>query len=151
MGHEPVVAFEVREDGASLSTGEDDGELGRPTHPLNAGDEVEFPIQHLLVEEKQGAEGLILRGGGDALLDGEMAEKGGDLFFAHLRGVALLVEEDEAADPIEIGLLGAKAVVLAAQVPADAIEQSGTRPGGERRWRSGCDHERSEITTTPSQ
>jgi len=41
--------------------------------------------------------------------------------------MAFSVEEDEAADPIEVGLFGANAVMLDAQVPADAVEQLGRR------------------------
>lgn len=53
-----------------------------------------------------------------------MGEESGDLRFAHLSGMALLVEEDEASDPIDINGLGANAVVLDPQMPADTVEQS---------------------------
>jgi len=53
----------------------------------------------------------------------KVAEKSGDLFFAHLVGVTLIMEEDEAADPVDVHLFGANAVAFHAQVPADAIEE----------------------------
>ena len=43
---------------------------------------------------------------------------------AHVRGVALVVEEDVATDPRDIGLLGAAAVMSGADGYADAVEQS---------------------------
>ena len=49
---------------------------------------------------------LVLGGGGDALVNGEVIEKLGNFFFTHLVGVALSVEEDEASNPIEVGLFG---------------------------------------------
>ncbi len=60
---------------------------------------------------------------GDAAIDGEVTEEGGNLRFAQLLGVAFAMEEDEAANPIEIRLLGADAVMFDAQMPADTIEQ----------------------------
>ena len=56
-----------------------------------------------------------------------------DLGRAHLGGMALAVEEDEAPDPGDVGLLGAAAVVACAQGLAHAVEQTGLggvgRPG----------------------
>ena len=66
------------EDGVGFLPGQDDGELRRAFHALDAGEEIEFSIEDLLVEEEEGAEGLILGGGGDVFLDGEVAEEGGD-------------------------------------------------------------------------
>lgn len=128
MNHEAVVAFEMGKDGARFGTGEDDGELGRAADAFDPGDEGEFAVEHLTVKKEEGAEGLILGGGGDGAIDGEMTEEGGDLGFAHGAGMAFAVEEDEAANPIEIRLFGTDAVVFDAEVPADAVE--------ELRWRS---------------
>ena len=102
VGHEAVVAFEVGEDGAGFGAGEDDGEFRRAGDAFDAGDEFEFPLEDLLVEEEEGAEGLVLGGGGDAAVDGEVAQEGGDFFFAEVGGVALSVEEDKAADPVGV-------------------------------------------------
>ena len=71
------------------------------------------------------------------MLDGEVAEELSDVVFAHLGGMAFFVEEDETANPIKVGLLGAQAVALDPKMPADAIEQLGS--GG--RWLWGSDHE----------
>jgi hypothetical protein len=77
---------------------------------------------------------LILGGGGDAPLNGKMAQESGDFFFAHLSRMPFLVEEDVAPDPIQVGLLGADAVTFDPQMPADAVEQ--LRAGrGAGRWR----------------
>ena len=52
-----------------------------------------------------------------------MREECFDLWRAHVGRVALAVVEDEALDPVHVGLLGAVAVVLDAQSIAHAIEQ----------------------------
>jgi len=52
-----------------------------------------------------------------------MAEEGADFFFSHLVWMTFVVEENEAADPIDIGLLGSDAVAFNAQMPTDAVEQ----------------------------
>ena len=41
-------------------------------------DEVEFPLEDVLVKKEQRAEGLILSGGCDAAIHGKVAEKSGD-------------------------------------------------------------------------
>ena len=125
MDHEAVVAFELREHSARLRAGEDDRNLGWAFNSLYLVDEVEFPIEDLLVEEKEGAEGLVLGRGGDMFLDREVSEKLRDLLLAHLLRMAFAVEEDVAPDPIEVDLFGADRVVLEAKVPAHAVEQFG--------------------------
>jgi hypothetical protein len=66
-------------------------------------------------------------------IDVQVAEESGDLFFAHLLRVTLIVEEDETANPIDVSLFSANAVAFHAQVPADAIEKFGWRCASLRR------------------
>jgi hypothetical protein len=47
--------------------------------------------------------------------------------------VTLVVEEDETADPINIGLFGANAVAFDPQMSADAVEEFGWRSAGRGR------------------
>jgi hypothetical protein len=49
-------------------------------------------VEHLAVQKEEGAESLILRGGSDVLVDGQVGEKGFDLGSAQILGVALVVE-----------------------------------------------------------
>ena len=58
-----------------------------------------------------------------------------DLVGAHLGGVALAVEEDEALDPVDLGALGADAIMLEPQAVTDLLEERelfghGCTPGG---------------------
>ena len=57
----------------------------------------------------------------------EVTQESGDLFFAHLLRVTLIVEENETANPIDVSLFSANAVAFHAQVPADTIEEFGRR------------------------
>jgi hypothetical protein len=75
----------------------------------------------------------VYLGRSDVAIECEMAQEGGDLFFAHLLRVTFIVEEDEAANPINAGLFGANAVAFDPQVPADAIEEFGWRSAGRGR------------------
>src|SRR3954469_20561673 len=61
-----------------------------------------------------------------------MGQESGDLLFAHFLGVTFTVKENEAADPLGIGLFSPPAVVLHSQMPPDAVEQLWWRGGGER-------------------
>ena len=67
--------------------------------------------QHLAVEEEQSTEGLILGGGGDILVHGQVGEKGLDFWCAHLSRVADVVEVDVALDPVDVGFFGANGAV----------------------------------------
>jgi len=58
VGHDPVISLQMGENGASFGSRKDDGKLGRAANTLD-GDKFELPIEHLLVEEKQGAESLV--------------------------------------------------------------------------------------------
>lgn len=118
-----VIAFELGNDAPCFGASEDDGEFGWPADALDPGDGCEFSVEDFLIEKEECAEGLVLSGSGDAAVDGEVAEKGGDLLFAHVGRMAFSVEENVAADPIDISFFGADAVVLDAQVPADAVEE----------------------------
>ena len=125
----------MNENGACFAFAKNDREPGRAANPLDAGDEFKFAVKDLLVKEQQSAEGLVLSGGCDSAINREVAEEGGDLVFAHIRGVTLFVEQDEASDPVDVSLLSANAVTLDAQMPADALEEFAWwwAGGGRRR------------------
>jgi hypothetical protein len=124
VNHEAVIAFYVGKHGARFCPGEDDREFGRAPDTLHSNDEIEFPIEDLLIEKKQGAQRLILGGSSHVSFNREVAEEGGDFGFAHFVGMPLSMKEDEASNPIDVGLFGAQAVMLYAQVPADAIQEA---------------------------
>jgi hypothetical protein len=56
-------------------------------------------------------------------IDGEMSEKVGDVPLAHFVWVPLVVKQNEAANPIDVGLFGANGIMFYAQVPAHPIQQ----------------------------
>jgi hypothetical protein len=86
-GGQPVQAIELIEEGANLVPSQDNRQ---PLGPLGVhevvADPFQGPIEHDLVEKKQRAEGLVLRGGGHAPGGGEVVQKGDDLGLAHLGG-----------------------------------------------------------------
>ncbi len=86
--------------------------------------ELERLVEHVAVEEDEGVERLVLGGGGDVEVDSQVGEEGFDLGLAHPGGVLFVVEQDEAADPVQIDLLGLVGVALAAQDVADLLEQA---------------------------
>jgi hypothetical protein len=69
----------------------------------------------------------VYAGGGDVEVKFEVAQKSGDLFFAHLLRMTFFMEENETANPIDVSLFSANAVAFHAQVPADTIEEFGRR------------------------
>src|SRR5207245_8679042 len=78
--------------------------------------------QDLLIEEKKGAERLILGGGADAILRCEAGQEAADVGLPHLGRVPLPMEEDEATHPSDVGPLRARAVMARASRAAHALE-----------------------------
>ncbi len=80
-------------------------------------------MQDVAVEEGDGAEGLVLGGGRDIAVCGEVDDE--LLYFgdAHFAGVFFVVEEDVAANPVDIGFFGALGVVFSADGVADLFEE----------------------------
>ncbi len=108
--------------------------VGKSSGPLGTDDGSrggEVLLEDVAVEKHEGRERLGLGRGADGALDGEMRDEGVDLGLGHLEGMALVVKEDVAADPADVGLLGAQAVVAGADRLAHAVEQA--RLAGLRR------------------
>ncbi len=80
-------------------------------------------MKHLPVEEKQGAERLVLRRGGDVQPDRQVREEFRDLALAHFYGVALSIVENESPDPRQILLLCPEAVPLCAENRPHLVEK----------------------------
>ena len=110
--HQKVAAFELFEQRPYLSLGQDHRHPGRALRPLHVIEPLELAPEHLLVQEENSAQGLILRRGGHLSLDGEMGEKALHLELAHGGGMTLAMKQDVAFDPIDVGLLGADAIML---------------------------------------
>jgi hypothetical protein len=84
---------------------------------------VEVLLEDLAVEEQDSVKSLVLCRGGYFALHSQVGEEGFDLRGAHVPWVPLVVEQDEAFDPPDIGVFGADGVMLAADRIADLIEQ----------------------------
>jgi hypothetical protein len=79
-------------------------------------------MHNLPIEEEQRAERLVLGGSRHVLVHGEVGEESLDLGAAHLPGVALVVKEDVAFDPEEVGLPGAWEIAPELDGFADLVE-----------------------------
>lgn len=79
------------------------------------------------------------------LLDGEMGQVLADLPLPQILRVALSVEEDESADPADVGLLGSRAVAAAPRFEPNTVEQSQRLAARRERRR----HETTQGPGTP--
>ena len=91
-------------------------------HPLDAAG-VDF--QHLLIQEEQGAKGLILRRSADVAVNRQVRKELIDLRRPHLQGMAFGVKEDVTDDPLAVRLFGARAVMAQAASCREAIQKLG--------------------------
>ena len=74
-------------------------------------DGAEVLAQDALVEKHEGIQGLVLRRGADVVLHRKVAQERPDLVGSHLFRVADSVVKDESPDPVDVRLLGARAVM----------------------------------------
>src|SRR4051812_24849878 len=92
--------------------------------------------ENAVAEEDEGAQCLILGRSRDASLHGEVVQEGSGFGGGHLSGVATVIEADEGADPVDVGLFGAWRVVQAAENVPHRFEVVATSMAdrGQRRW-----------------
>lgn len=121
LRHEFVQPIHPVDDADDLFAAEDGGEA---FGSFGGGEEDGFDLflQDFAIEEEDGGKRLVLGGGGNGAFGGEVDEECPDLLCAHFEGVALLVEEDVPADPVQIGFFGAVGVVPGAQDFAHFVE-----------------------------
>ena len=107
--HEPWCAGQRGEDCGDLLARQDYWQTFRALGPDDAVEPRQVDLENVPVEEEEGAKRLVLRGRGDAPIDGQRAQEARDLGGAHLGRVALAMEEDVAPDPRDVRRLGARA------------------------------------------
>ena len=124
LGDEFVRSHEAREEPLDFVFGEDGGDgFGALRAKSGELEFVEFDVKDVSVEEEDGAEGLILCGGGDLLFGGKMGEELSDFGDAHFLWVALVMEKEVVFDPGNVGVFCARGVMFDAKSVAVLIEQ----------------------------
>ena len=73
---------------------------------------VQRQVQDVAIQEEDGADCLVLGGGGNMPFDYEMGDELVDLVDAHFFGVAFVVVEDVFSDPLDVGFAGARGVLF---------------------------------------
>jgi hypothetical protein len=94
--------------------------LFRSLHFFEPG---QLDLQDVPIKEQDRVQRLILGRGGDIAANRQVAEEGCYFRCGHLTRVTLVVEEDEAPDPLQIRQLGSDAVVTQADDLAHLIQQ----------------------------
>ncbi len=79
--------------------------------------------QHLLIQEEQGVEGLVLRAGRDMAVGRQVGQEALDLRGSQGGGVAQAVKADVALGPVGIAVFGARRELADAASAAEAVEQ----------------------------
>jgi hypothetical protein len=83
----------------------------------------ELDVEHLLVEEQQARQRLVLGAGRDTSHDGQVRQERLDFRSPHVAGMPLVVKEDVAANPVDVGLLGADRVMEQTELVPHLVEQ----------------------------
>jgi hypothetical protein len=112
-----------RDDCEGFLMGDDDGQGFGFLGADDVGGEFDLDFEDVAVEEEDGAEGLVLGGGGDVPFGCKVGDECLDFGGAHVLWVAFAVEEDVAFDPVFVGLFGAEGVVFGADGVGDEFQE----------------------------
>ena len=93
------------------SSGHHDGQTSGRSRSHRAAQTFELTPENFSIQEDQGREGLILRGGRHLAIDRKMREEFDDLEWPHLVRVSDAVVVNVPPDPADVGLLGSQGVV----------------------------------------
>lgn len=92
----------------------------------------DLPADDMTIQERKRGERLVLRRSADFLFHGKMGEESIDLRLGHFVRMPYVMKEDEALDPMAVGLFRTAAVMAGPQRLAKTIEQLWGA------WRIGC-------------
>lgn len=120
LGNQICGSIHMHEQGAHFGRRQHHRQAPRPLGLNRLIQPGQVDLQHLFVQIQQRRLGVVLRGGLHLPVYRQMAQEGLYLRRAHVLRVALAIEQDEAAHPVHVGLLGTDAVVPRAQVGAQA-------------------------------
>ncbi len=131
LSDQAVASVHATDDQADLVPAEDSGDAAGDAGADRVERFQDRGAEDLLVEEEDGAQGLVLGGCGDLFLDGEVGEEGFDIPGLEVSGVLQGMVAQEAADPGQVGAFGAQGVVFPAEDEPGLLEQAGSGGGHE--------------------
>jgi hypothetical protein len=123
FGDEAERGLEMLEEGEDVAHSEDRGEMVGAPGALEPDEIGDGAVEDAAVQEDDGAERLVVGGGGDVALDGKIIEESGDLGGAQIPRVAAPMEGDVGADPVGVRFFGAGREVEAAERGVDGFEE----------------------------
>ena len=129
-GDETMNATQLGEHRPHLVAREHDRKRVRAGGPDCRPQALDLASQHRAIQEQDRCQRLILRRGGDAPPHREVREERHHLEASHRFGMALAVEQDEAADPVDVGVFGAAAQMAQARRRSDAVQKPRRRSRG---------------------
>lgn len=115
-------AFQATEQRVSFGPAEDGGQSPGPGNVCQPAQPAQRTFEHMVVEEEQGAQGLVVGGSGNPTLDGKVGQEFDHLGFGHLGGVTFTVVQDKTLGSPDVDLLGAIAEAFQSEHVADLIE-----------------------------
>jgi len=123
LADQPMGSGQFPEDSLDLAAAEHHGQVFGALSGDREDLFVQLDAKHLLIEELQGRQSLVLGGGGDGFIDCQVGQILFDLHLAHFAGVALVMEKNKTLDPGQIGFFSAVGIVEAPDLMPDLVEQ----------------------------
>jgi len=108
-------ALKSAEDGFDLGAVEYHGQVNARLRAHEGVEPRQIDAEHVPVEEQQRGQSLVLRCWGTAFGDGKVRQERRDFDGAKVTGVAQTMEAHVAVEPVQVDLLGARAVAAGAQ------------------------------------
>jgi hypothetical protein len=121
ISYQPGNAIECIEERSYFLPSEYRGQSLRVFGWDDVSEPSQFLHQHVTVQEEEGMERLVLCRSASVSVHGKGCEKLFDFYFTHLTRVLLVMKEDEAFDPVDVGLLGLVTIVPKAKHVTDLV------------------------------
>ena len=114
---------EVSKESFDLVAGEDGGQAFWSSGGGDAVEGRQRDVQHIPVEEEDGAAGDVLGGGGHGVVDGQVGQVLADVFGGEGAGVSPAMELKELSDTIKVDFFRGKTEVFESDDVADVLEE----------------------------
>jgi hypothetical protein len=139
-------ALHVGQDAGDLVFGEHTGDARRPRRTVDVVEPGQIDVEHLAVQEQNGAQRLVVGGGGHMAFGGQHGQKSLDSFGVDLarmpHGTRPAGPADEKAHPVPVHLFGSEAIVHVTNALAHLAQQAAGlqwgRAGFHGKFVPGC-------------
>ncbi len=129
---QPGHALETRQHAPRLDSRHDDRDARRLPRANDTVNAIQRLLQNVRIQEQDRGERLVLRRGGDVLPCCQVRQERVDVLLAEPAWMHLTIEPEKPADPVEVCLLGSRAVMTSAKCSNHTVVEPRSRATKKR-------------------